>query len=164
MTSIRLTGEEKFTHYASVWFAGMIAFGFSALTPSRPGHGSTPYILAAVAAVLAVLSYVRQKRALAFVRIDTLQNAAENYSAVLALAAAEGWQIQHRHKDHNLTMAVPGYPKNFLSWGERVTVEFHGGAVDVNSICDPACHPSVVSYGRNQANVSALAQAVCPMH
>jgi len=162
MNYLKLKPGDLWTHYFSVAFFCMIVAA-SLLPPlfvGRNVRGNEMYSFAAVAAVMAGLSYVIQKRALRFSRFETPHEASQNYASVVALADSEGWQIVHRRQERLLVMAVPGFPKSLGSWGERITVEFHTAAVAVNSICDPARHPSVVSFGRNRRNVKAVAEAV----
>ena len=162
MKFVELKSEERFKHYSIVWFFGMIAVClFMVPLLGRHVRGNEPYFFGVIAAIIAWLANLMQRRALQYSSFATNRSAAENYKAVLAVAESKGWELIHYRNDRLLVMSVPGFPSSLLSWGERVTVEFLGTVVDVNSICDPAMHASVVSFGRNRKNVQAVMAAVC---
>ena len=47
---------------------------------------------------------------------------------------------------------------NFWSWGEKVSVRFHGGAMTVRSEC--ALPTQCFDWGRNRKNVNSLSAAI----
>ncbi len=155
---LELHKDEKFTHYFVVYFFLLIS-SVGIITPIvKPSlrlDVLSSILFPAGPGLLAIIAYRGQKRALRFRLFHTSHSAEQNYDLIVQLCMKRDWSIRHRHHSQFIQATVPGFP---WSWGELVTVRFSGTDIYVNSICDPARHPSLV--GRNRSNISSVVNMV----
>ena len=156
---VQLKGFAKFTHFTPMLFVLIVPVMGVALPVIQPG-GKDISLLWIIGTPIAALVYWWLKRLLRYQVIHTTRNAEENYRAVLALVTELGWNIKNDRPLEFIQASVKGFPKTMSSWGELVSVAFHGNDVYINSICDPGKQPSLTAYGRNIENVEAVINAI----
>jgi hypothetical protein len=106
------------------------------------------------------IGYALRRRSLRFREFSTINTAAENFHRVLNLVEKEEWVVRSMKRDSYVIAQVIGFPKTIRSWGEQVSIRFHGSHVQVNSIGDPSGRFSVTTLGRNRENVEAVRSAL----
>ena len=162
---LRLGRWDKFNHYFPVY----VLFGISVSMPGfwlydqviglpkpsviHPGD-LTFNLFIFIPLVLGVLVFRSQKQALRLVSVKTGRERSENRE--LVRKAAKTLQCSIAVAAENEFVGITNPPFRSGSWGERITVLFEGDEVFVNSICDPDKQTSLVSCGRNGANVRVI--------
>ena len=108
--------------------------------------------------ILGIVVFTFQKQLLRLTKINTLKMDEHNRKMIEEISNKLGWRTITNRQD--IFIAVTNPPFWSGSWGERITVLYGNGVIWVNSICDPDKQSSLVSCGRNKANVRALIRKI----
>ena len=131
--------------------------GFTKPTVVKPGDRAfMAFVL--VPFILGIVAFAYQKRQLRFTRLDTIETKVHNRKLIEEISKKLKWSIIASREE--IFIAVTNPPFWSGSWGERITVLYDKNAILVNSICDPNKQPSLVSCGRNNANIRAVIRKV----
>lgn len=162
---LRLSRWDKFSHY----FPAYAMFGISVSMPGfwlydrviglpKPSvihpDDLTFSLFVVVPLIVGIVIYRSQKQALQLVSVKTGRERSENRE--LVRKAAKTLQCSIAVDDEDEFVGITNPPFRSGSWGERITVLFEGDEVFVNSICDADKPDSLVSCGRNRANVRKI--------
>jgi hypothetical protein len=165
---MQLPGFERLKYFAPTAICGYLAALciILSITSLFLGGMRDALILTAAALFGVVLSggmgllfWWAQRRELGFERVETAAEAAVNFAAVSAAAAARGWRTRLVEPDRRLDFQVPG---SAFSAGERVSIAFRGRDVLVASICDPGDGFSLVGRRRCVEHREFVRRVVCP--
>lgn len=160
---------DKFNHYFPVY----LLFGISVSMPGfwlydqviglpkppviHPGDLAFSLIVV-LPLIVGIVIYRSQKRALRLVSVKTGREKSENRELVRKAARTLGCDFAVDDEDEFVGITNPPFRSG--SWGERITVLFESDEVFVNSICDPDKQTSLVSCGRNRANVRKIVRSL----
>ncbi len=166
--SLQLGRWDKFNHY----FPAIGLFSISAFFPAfwlydllkgftKPINQAGYHFLigfASISLALAVVVYIFQKRQLRLTKIGRTKLGEEPRKLVTVVAKKLRWVAIVDRADAYVAVTNPAFWSG--SCGERITILYDDDIIWANSICDPQRQSSIVSCGRNKANVRALIKTI----
>lgn len=161
---LQLSAWEKFTHYGILYFlfsipGFVLLFHFIDLFNEKPfRHIEGEVLLLLIPSTLGAFAYYIQKRRLRFRSVTTSLTREELDQIIENIARELEWLPFVVRKDLVIAKTRPSFFSG--SWGEQITIIFHGNTVLINSICDPDQRSSISSMGRNRKNMNRFIEAI----
>jgi hypothetical protein len=157
---LQLSAFGKFNHWSPIFFLMLapmvilISIAVSIIS-QHSYHFSEPELqIIIIPSVLSLLIYLLQKRRLKFKMIKTTLSQPEILKIIKQVSTDLNWIPDTHSANTYIATTNPGFFSG--SWGEQITILFHGNQIFVNSVCNPEDRPSLVSFGRNRNNIETL--------
>jgi hypothetical protein len=159
---IKLSFWDSLTHYFIVLFLllPLIFISFDWIKYIITGHYNgvrtlnEMFLVNIPFMILAVVFYFIQYKRLNFKTVRTRLSHDLIQDAIDSTAKELDWKPFINTKYYKVFKTFPKWYTG--SWGEQITVLLDNDKVMINSICDPDKRASVVSVGRNRANMRLL--------
>lgn len=164
-----LSRWHQFNHYFPAFFFALIPAVFVVVTiydwlseiyrPKAIRPDSLVFwMFILIPIIVGILVFRFQRNQLKMTKIQVDLDGASQRDRIRRISKQLGWDIVSDTSEGFVSRTHPSFWSG--SWGERITVIYDDNCIWVNSICDPDKRSSLVSCGRNKANVRAITKGL----
>jgi len=158
--SLKLSLERQFGYYyVAILLSAFAIVPLYFLLASKPSKFLTPtmeILIASFFALLSLWSFLRQKRALRFYRIDSQLDTNIKNKIVREILREHHWTYSVSKRNY-LEATGDGFREkiDLRTWSHLLTIVVDREGILINSICDPdGLFPQPYSFGKNKQNIT----------